>query len=1245
MATISRSSGLRIEVPEGFVLLKEPTTSSVTSREARRHGPRPLPVEAEPPPPLIEALANQEMQTIDSVVLDVTPETAGAVRAALPMERTVGLAVDISAEEGAVVLIEQDGVYSWHLPDEVTGAAVRRTRGPGKREARFSITLGRPASDAKEFKKRGFVSDFIVGRVRAYVLKFVVEWGTKKLMHYLERNVQPGLVNMNSANPAEWSRLGSLDELDALPTDRPARILLFIHGTFSSTLGSYGALGSTSEGRLLLQSAHQRYDAIIGFDHQTLGLAPEENARVLLNALQSNHGCAPPHLDIITFSRGGLVYRALAEILLPNETWRPLIDRVIFVAVPNAGTHLADPDNWHALLDLYTNLAVAAGKVLSRIPQITFATNIFNEMVQGLGALGKYLASQAVTKGDVPGLAAMEPDGPFITEINRVQTGQPTIDTTFYCALTSEFEAQLSGDESFPEEFPKRLAMTVVDQVADRLFGVANDLVVDTPSMTAIDQTTGNFIKDHFSFGKNPRVYHTVYFAQPTVARVLSRWLRLDEPGEKFTRSPSGDWVSPGKIASSVLPPKIDTNVVITTSSETLDTLRNDFEHSPGAVFAIIRRPYKGSILNYAYRRSEVEKLSSGLQGNTTLLYGLRMHEYQASGTSNLASAIEPPKVLVHSPTTRRVVLLDGGHPIGVMPEFDFDAASTQDSGKNEVSIGQALAVTTTTEGILEDEVYASPIMFSSSRRAMAQPPDALTPPVAALKAEDQPPAPVQCHFYAEMQSAVKLGEDASLMVSVSREIIQAAVGMATAVGITQIVIDPARKIILDVRVRENFVVVGNARCEIDPPSPGTPGDIYFSVKPTDLGEGEVWVIARQGQVPLVTLKLRVQIVATQPKIVPPVSARASTDEPVPAAPLCQLRIFERTNGENISYEYDLDIPNVIFDRFESLPMRCDRGEYVKNLYKEIEQRWLSAQQDVEAFTQEMREMGGSLFSQLFPPELQRVLWDNRGAIRRIQVISTEPFIPWEIVHLTEFGQPLPDESLFLAQLGVVRWLHGSYYPSSVKVRNERVRYIIPNYPHPDDKLPGTADEAKYLQQAFNKATPVAPHPIPVRQILRGPGSFDLLHFAGHGMAEPDDIVNSLLQLEGRVENDTEIPEYLSSTAVEQQSRLQSEDGNRPMVVINACQAGRIGFRLTGMGGFAAAFLSRGAGIFVSTLWSVSDQPAKDFIVKLYDELRGGAELADAVIAAREAARVAGDASWLCYTVYGHPNARILIGN
>src|SRR5439155_13652797 len=129
-------------------------------------------------------------------------------------------------------------------------------------------------------------------------------------------------------------------------------------------------------------------------------------------------------------------------------------------------------------------------------------------------------------------------------------------------------------------------------------------------------------------------------------------------------------------------------------------------------------------------------------------------------------------------------------------------------------------------------------------------------------------------------------------------------------------------------------------------------------------------------------------------------------------------------------------------------------------------------------------------------------------------VYSEEPFIPWELVHLKEPGKPLCPQPLFFAQMGVVRWLHNlGWPPELLAFRPGRCRYVIPQYPHPDYQLPQAQQEAAFLQQHF-QATPIEPQPNPMRKFLTDSGGFDLLHFAGHGVAEQDNISNAQLLLE-----------------------------------------------------------------------------------------------------------------------------------
>jgi CHAT domain-containing protein len=225
--------------------------------------------------------------------------------------------------------------------------------------------------------------------------------------------------------------------------------------------------------------------------------------------------------------------------------------------------------------------------------------------------------------------------------------------------------------------------------------------------------------------------------------------------------------------------------------------------------------------------------------------------------------------------------------------------------------------------------------------------------------------------------------------------------------------------------------------------------------------------------------------------------------------------------------------------------------------------------------------------------------------------------------------------------MGTVRWLHeAGWPPDQLKIRPGRAYYVIPNYPHPDYRLPNAELEYQFLQEKF-KAAAVTPQPNPVRDLLSKPGAFDLLHFACHGYAEQDNISNAQIVLEGRKDRRKYIPAYLSATTVEQHSNLEAMD-NCPMIVLNACQVGRQGYSLTGMGGFAQAFITRKAGMFLGTLWSVGDSPSRTFTETFYSSLLSGCNLAEATIQAREQARQAGDATWLAYVIYGHPHMKLV---
>ncbi len=497
----------------------------------------------------------------------------------------------------------------------------------------------------------------------------------------------------------------------------------------------------------------------------------------------------------------------------------------------------------------------------------------------------------------------------------------------------------------------------------------------------------------------------------------------------------------------------------------------------------------------------------------------------------------------------------------------------------------------------------------------------------------------------ADMPSRLQVGRVVSVACHLSREQIAAVPGWARDEG--RVRAETTRMVTVEILPRANVEVVGEDRAEVAVPGEGQTSDAYFDVRATHTGTCQVWVVVRQGPVPLLTMRLEASATAEPPAGAGPrvpARARVATPGQTGLDDVTWLNVVEMDRGQDTVYRFELRSGALgIMASFESPPLR-NRAEYVAGLYREIEGRWLSTARDVEAFQEELREFGGSLLSQLFPEQLQDILWQRRDSLKDLVVLSSEPFIPWELVHLKEPGAPLPDESRFLAETGLVRWLYtrdNAYPPQTLHARPGKVRVIRPDYAEPDLRLVQTGAEAEFLRAELG-AELVPAQEREVRALLRS-GDFDILHFAGHGLADGGDIANAKVLLEGRSEYGAYVRTALSATTVDQQARLAHADGSKPLVVFNACQTGRAGAQMSSLGGFAQAFLDRGAGAFISSMWSVGDYPAGVFVETLYRELLRGQPVSAAASAARRQARLNGDGTWLSYAVYAHPRARLLV--
>ena len=112
--------------------------------------------------------------------------------------------------------------------------------------------------------RSGLLQKLVVGRLKAFVLKFVAKKIVEEGVEYLERDNREQLLLVDSLDPAAW-RPAETKSL-SLPSDRPARILLLVHGTFSSTIGSFGAWprrrGGSSSSRRCARTTTQSWASI-----------------------------------------------------------------------------------------------------------------------------------------------------------------------------------------------------------------------------------------------------------------------------------------------------------------------------------------------------------------------------------------------------------------------------------------------------------------------------------------------------------------------------------------------------------------------------------------------------------------------------------------------------------------------------------------------------------------------------------------------------------------------------------------------------------------------------------------------------------------------------------------------------------------------------------------------------------------------------------------------------------------------
>jgi hypothetical protein len=440
-----------------------------------------------------------------------------------------------------------------------------------------------------------------------------------------------------------------------------------------------------------------------------------------------------------------------------------------------------------------------------------------------------------------------------------------------------------------------------------------------------------------------------------------------------------------------------------------------------------------------------------------------------------------------------------------------------------------------------------------------------------------------------------------------------------------------------------------NASCQeiVVPPGQDSPPAV-FDLRPLDAGPRHLILDFLQSSHPLGTVLVPVDI-TEQPA--PDAQTRAaavivSLDSSVPP-PDRVLRVSWDPERSVLAMSL-IQAGGSFLQDFPPCRMERDPAFMAARLFKELdtltdgsdptaemvrgERRGLSAR----AIDEELKAVGQNLW-RILPEELRSLYCREREQWRdgSLLIYSDEPHLPWELIW--PYGEGWEDEGPWCLTLCLSRWLRRNEQGSG-NVGAPGTLPLTTMACIASTDLEAAQREKMFLHDLLEQrgVRDISP-PDATREAVMGLLKLEpcgWMHVAAHGNFHADaPEEHSALWLQGRA---ILSPRHLVGTAIEDHLRQA-----RPAFFFNACHTGRLGWSLTRIGGWAQRLVSCGAGMFLGPLWAVEDESAFRIAQSFYTLLLEGMTVAEAVRAARRAAHEAGNPTWLAYSLYAHPNAKI----
>jgi hypothetical protein len=250
------------------------------------------------------------------------------------------------------------------------------------------------------------------------------------------------------------------------------------------------------------------------------------------------------------------------------------------------------------------------------------------------------------------------------------------------------------------------------------------------------------------------------------------------------------------------------------------------------------------------------------------------------------------------------------------------------------------------------------------------------------------------------------------------------------------------------------------------------------------------------------------------------------------------------------------------------------------------------------------------------------------GKLQSIFVVTSEPFIPWELMVPNDGVVTRPPLGV---EFSVGRWVDPRHLSPPQLMPIESSYVIAPKY-RAGNRLASSASETQLVLNAFN-GKQISPARLKNIDATLAAEGASLLHLICHGS---DSQGGQILDLDP----DERLRE-IQLAGLEGLAHAVTAD--RPFVFINACQVGRTTPSLVGSGGFAARFTELGARCVIAPIWSVKDSVAMTVARTFYERAHAEPFTPFATIL-RDIRKLAYDGedpedSYAAYCFYGDPLA------